>query len=595
MSFPLRTLVDRLVPPALLAADADTQRRARLCVILNLASMVFGPAFGIAVWLGGIPVIPTFCVASSVLPLIWIGVLRRTQSLALIGHGMTAVAAMMMPAIAWATGGLRAPAVVMFPVVPLFAQFLAGRRAALGWALAMGGAAVGLYGLDCAGIRGPLTLSTDELAILQIATVVVALGVFLAISHLFDGVKADAFASLAAANADLAVARDAAEAANVAKGHFLANMSHEIRTPMTGVIGMTDILLESPLGEDQRHWAEIVRSSADTLLRIVNDILDVAKIEAGRIDIEVAPFDLPAEIQAVARLLYASAQTKGLALRAEIPSLLPQLLGDAIRLRQVLTNLVGNALKFTAEGEVCVTVEVLAARETDLALRVSVRDTGIGISTEVVGRVFQAFEQGDGSSTRRYGGTGLGLAISKRLIELMGGEIGVDSVPGRGSNFWFTLTLPRAPRPVKTPTRGLEPAARRTRILVAEDNPTNAQAVRHAIERLGLQVDVVPDGRAAVAAGEGGGYDLVLMDCQMPIMDGLEATRAIRGHEGGRGRTPIVALTAHASEGDRQRALEAGMDDHLVKPLHPDALRACLARLLGEAALSAVASADTPS
>jgi len=393
--------------------------------------------------------------------------------------------------------------------------------------------------------------------------------------------------TLQAQAAELEQARAQAEAANVAKSQFLATISHEFRTPLNGILGTTELLLDSPLTPSQRRFAKTAHLSATALLALVDDVIDLSRIEAGKFTLRNTAFDLRALIDEAMDLMAAIARDKPISLERRLPSQLPaRLLGDPVRLRQLLVNLLHNGVKFTDRGSVTLSIALLGHDDVGgLRLRFEVRDTGPGIARDHLESVFDAFTQADASTTRRHGGSGLGLAIARDLTELMGGRLGVDSRLGEGSTFWFELALQPAVEPPSkaAPPPPIEMGELAPRVLLAEDDSVNQMVVEAMLTRLGCMVEVAADGNAALGAATRRRFDLILMDCHMPEMDGFEATRRIRDDEfeRGRGHTPIVALTADALAGDRERCIESGMDDYMTKPVSSAMLAACVERWTG--------------
>ena len=382
---------------------------------------------------------------------------------------------------------------------------------------------------------------------------------------------------------ELKQARDRAEEMSQAKGEFLANMSHEIRTPMNGVIGTLQLLSDTDLGNAQQEYVDTAHKSAQSLLTILNDILDLSKIEAGKLNIELIPLELREIVTELITLHTMTADEKAIQLVADIDEKIPNILiGDPTRIRQILANLISNALKFTEKGHVLVRIRLVSSDDNNAMVSFEVEDTGVGIEDHVKDKLFNEFTQADGSTTRKYGGTGLGLAIVRQLVEMMHGEFGVESKPGKGSTFWFRIPLEISSEQTLKQPGEFEQEFKGTlsgHVLLVEDNPINQMIAQKMLEKIGLESTLAHDGQQALNMLEQNTYDAVLMDCQMPVLDGFEATRRIR-EQAALKALPVIAMTANVMEGDREKCIAAGMNDYIGKPVIEAALKKTLARWL---------------
>jgi signal transduction histidine kinase/ActR/RegA family two-component response regulator len=573
----------RAIPPEIVQQGGEALRRSRLVVqvclllagvsaVMGLATLVRQDYHFLAANLG--------MLGTLLLALLFV---RRGVRAEIVAMVVVGVVDLVLVLGAIERGGLHSQPAQMLLIVPLLARFLAGRRpgAVMFVLVSLTFVFLGAY-------------APGELPLNPIASLIVINTVIVLVANAFEAGSQEARreldeanAELIATNADLVAARDAAERTLATRSAFLAAVSHEVRTPMSGILGVTDLLLQGPLDPQQREHVEVIRRSGEAILVITSDVLDFSKLDAHKMQLEHIDLDVVRVVEEVLSLMRPRAEAKGLRLSSVVDAQgLKRYFGDPGRLRQVLLNLVSNALKFTDTGSVEVRAAVDARGAGMDHVRFEVRDTGIGLSEGQQAVIFEAFSQAESSTARRHGGTGLGLTISANLVALMGGELRVDSAPGRGSTFRFTIGLAQSEQSGRVragePSSGSFDAssmfarAAPLSVLLAEDDVISRKVVKALLERLGCGVDAVADGEAAVQAVSGGAYDVVLMDCELPRLNGFEATARIRVLPEPACHTAVIAMTGHAMQGDRERCLEAGMNDYLSKPVRRRALIAAL-------------------
>ncbi len=559
--------LDSRLPLALTEPGEEPRRRARMLLALRdvmLVATIFGVIVRIADGFLPLVIVPVVLLAVVLaIPTI----LRRTGSVSIAAHTFVASFVLVLGVTNIIMGGILFGLQTATAVLPLIAVLLLGSRAAIPWTLlCLLQLTVGVA-LRKLGI---VPFEVGQTAVTSSAAPLIILVVVHGVAAWQERLKTNALTRLGRA-------RDEADRANAAKSEFLSHMSHELRTPMNGVLGALEIVCDTPLDADQLKYIEICRDSARHMLTLLNEILDETKLTSGAVVLEQTPIELESILCAICDGVRSMAQAKGLSLVTTCDlSAGDTIVGDPLRLRQVVINLLNNALKFTAEGEITVLAKSRAAGEGRLAIEIAVTDTGIGIRPEALPILFEAFTQAEVSTTRRYGGTGLGLRITKQIVDLMGGEVAVESEVGKGSTFTLRFEAPVGQiEVIKPPKRSRQLGDLGLNVLVAEDNDVNQMIVQRMLLALGCESTCVSNGREAVDKVRSHDYDCVLMDCQMPVMDGYEAARCLRdfGED-----LPVIALTAHVLPSERDKCLAAGMNDMMSKPVSLDVLAETLSR-----------------